>query len=128
LIRVEYGDNGQEQDTLLRPISNTGEMYYYTLVNISNMHYFSDRQKQQAWIDSLPSKTMRPEDWKLDPAVEAKGTGGLSHEYGNSECSAALARYDNPRSQKMYDFVRKTIEEAPRPDYQPRFRGTEFVK
>ncbi len=128
LIQVEYGDKGQEKDTLLRPIGNTGEMYYYTLVNISNMHYFSDRQKQQAWVDALPRKTMRPEDWRLDPAVEVEGTGGLSHEYGNSECSAALARYDNPRARKMYEFVRKTIEEAPRPDYQPRFRGIEFVK
>ncbi|MHC4398705.1 MAG: hypothetical protein ACYTG0_03405 [Planctomycetota bacterium] len=29
----------------------------------------------------LPGKTMKPEDWKLDPAVEKEGTGGLSHEY-----------------------------------------------
>jgi hypothetical protein len=128
LFQVEYADNGQEKDTFLRPITNTGEMYYYTLVNISNMYYFSDRQKQAAWAAKLPDRTMQPEDWKLDPAVEEKGTGGLSHEYGNSECSAALSRYDNPRAERMYQFVRKTINEAPRPDYQPRFQGTEYAR
>ena len=128
LIQVEYADDGQEKDTFLRPITNTGEMYYYTLVNISNMHYFSDKQKQEAWAARLPSEIMKPEDWKLDPTVEKKGTGGLSHEYGNSECSAALARYDNPLAEKMYQFVRRTMNAARRPDYQPRFRGTEFVK
>jgi len=128
LIQVEFTEEGREADQFLRPITNTGEMYYYTLVNISNMYYFTDKQKQRAWIAKLPSKTMKPEDWKLDPTVEKKGAGGLSHEYGNSECSAALARYDNRRAEKMYQFARKTINEARRPDYQPRFRGTEYVR
>ena len=60
--------------------------------------------------------------------MDKKGTVGLSHEYGNSECSAALARCDNPRAEKMCQFVRRTINEARRPDYQPRFRGIEFIK
>jgi hypothetical protein len=128
LIEVEFNDKGQEKDTFLRPITNTGEMYYYTLLNISNMYYFTDKQKETAWVAELPGRLMKPEDWQLDPAVEKKGTGGLSHEYGNSECSAALARYDNLRAEKMYQFVRKTINEASRPDYQPRFRGIEYTK
>lgn len=52
------------------------------------------------------------------------GTGGrLSHEYGNAECSAAMARYANPRARGMYEFVRKTMA-----DKKGRIRGIEYTR
>ena len=38
LIQVEFMEDCSVNEMFLRPITNTGEMYYYTLVNISNMH------------------------------------------------------------------------------------------
>jgi hypothetical protein len=124
LVQVEFLDNGRERDTFLRDITgNTGEMYYYTLLNDCHKYYFADKADYEAWKAKLPKKTMRPEDWQLDEELARKQKSQLPHEYGNAECSAALARYDNPKAVHMYDFVRKTMEGK-----RDRIRGIEYVR
>ena len=66
---------------------------------------------------------VRPEDWVFEEARARANRSSLTHEYGNAECSAALARYDNPRAWHMYDFVRKTMENK-----RDRIRGVEYVR
>ena len=100
------------------------------MVNCRYMHYFSKREDKAAWVKAnVPKKVMKPADWKLDPAFEKKFTSrpGGWHGYGNEPCAAALARYDNPRAQKMYNFVRPWIDKR-RGNNPKRTRGIEFVK
>ena len=79
---------------------------------------------------------MGPEDWKLDPEyvkkceadAEAKLVHNLGyHDEANGPTSAALARYDNPRAQKMYEILRgfKDTAWGTGPN---RLRGIEYVK
>ena len=131
LFTVEYLDGGGEKETYAGSITdNTGAMYYYTMVNCQYMHYFAKKEDKAAWVKAnVPKKVMRPEDWLLDPAFEKKfmiRPGGW-HDYGNEPCAAAMARYDNPRAQKMYDFVRPWIDRR-RGSGPRRIRGIEFVK
>ena len=124
LLQVEFLDDGTEKDTFLRDITgNTGEMYYYTMVNDCHKYWFGDPADYAAWKASLPRKVMRPEDWLLDEDLARQNRSTLPHEYGNAECSAALARYDNPRAWRMYDYVRGTMEGKP-----DRVRGIEYVR
>jgi hypothetical protein len=124
LLQVEFLDNGQERDTFIRDITdNTGEMYYYTMVNDCHKYWFGDKADYEAWKRKLPKKVMRPEDWPLDEELARSQRSQLPHEYGNAECSAALARYENPKAWHMYEFVRRTMEGKP-----DRIRGIEYVR
>ena len=84
----------------------------------------------EALIASLPKKVMAPEDWKLDPEFDKKFAEKFSwytaDSNGNGPTSAALARYDNPRARKMYEFVRDLLEKRSSGD--KRLRGIELVK
>ena len=51
----------------------------------------------------------------------------LALETATEACSAALARYANPRAQKMYDYVRAWIGKRRAKDAK-RLRGIEYVK
>ena len=138
LIQVEYLDNGYEKDTSLGSITdNTGAVYYYTLVNDCHKYFFSRKSPEYAaWKAKLPKKIMRPEDWVLDESKALAGKGALSNEYGNAECSAALARYDNPLARHMYGIVRKSMGRGESVknaglkirNGKLRIRGIEYVK
>jgi hypothetical protein len=78
-----------------------------------------------------------PDDWKLDPEFAkkwendkmARMKGGIGyHDEANGPTSAALARYDNPRAQKMYKIVRRFMDSTVYGSSPNRLRGIEYVK
>jgi len=134
LVRVEFRDDGKEIETDLGPITdNTGKMLYYNLVNESHQYWFagSTSAGYRKWKkEHVTGQVMKPEDWRPDPNLEQRAVEesvGSWHDYGNEACAAALARYANPRAQKMYEYVRTWIEKK-RTDNPKRLPGTEYVK
>ena len=127
----DFTDPKNVKETNLRTITdNTGAIYYYTAVNEQNAY----PQVSDELLAKLPKKVMQPEDWKFDPEItrkrdEVEVRKSLHnpgyHDEANGPTSAALARYDNPKAQKMYEFVRALIEKAYGPN---RIRGVEYVK
>jgi hypothetical protein len=119
--RLDFSDPKHVKDTFIKGITdNTGAMYYYTMVG---WQYFGGDLAAKA-----TKKVMEPEDWVLDPAFEKqfgeRHTGYPTTENGLAPTIAALARYDNPRAQKLYEYIRDLMEKRePR-----RVRGTELVK
>ena len=137
MIQVAFNDDGTEKDTFLRDITdNTGAMYYYTMINTANCYSLYDaksRIEYNKWKKTLPRKVMRPEDWPLPARMARRGPGEAWHEMSNAECSAALARYNNPRARKMYEMVRKIMDSNTEvrghlPDTRKRIRGIEYVR
>jgi len=128
LYNVNFGgQENNEKDAPAGNISdNTGAMYYYTMLNVEHQYYLQGPAYAN-WFKALPKPDMTPADWKLDPAFVQKrftNNPGGWHDYGNDSCSAALARYDNPRAQQMYDYVRNWMEQHPTKN---RVRGLEYV-
>ncbi|MCG3179108.1 MAG: hypothetical protein BIFFINMI_01439 [Phycisphaerae bacterium] len=124
LMRVDWTDPAKPKVNVLRNITaNSGEVFYYSMLNAQ--HAYTDNAKLAA---ALPKKVMEPEDWRLDPAYYEKHKDDASYYTyePNGWTSAALARYDNPRAQAMYGFVRKYMDGFLRPDR--RIRGIELVK
>jgi len=128
---MDFTDPKNVKETFLRTLAdNTGAIYYYTAVNEQNAY----PQVTDELLAKLPKKIMQPEDWRFDPEITRKrdevevrkslGNPGY-HDEANGPTSAALARYDNPKAQKMYEFVRGLIEKAYGPN---RIRGVEYVK
>ena len=127
--RLDCSDPKRLKDTYVRNITdNTGAMYYYTMVNVQNEFY--GPKETAALVERLPKKVMEPEDWRVDPEFAqkyGKAFSGYTVDInGNGPTSAALARYDNPRAQKMYQIVRDLLEKHV-PEGK-RLRATEFVK
>ncbi len=133
--RFDCTDPKKIKTTATKTITdNTGAVYYYTMLNEQwgeYQHHKSPEEIQALWA-KLPKKVMGPEEWQLDPEYLKRQEEKLTqlrnpgyHEEANGATSAALARYDNPRAQKMYEIVRGFIEKARGPN---RVRGVEYVK
>jgi len=132
LVKVEFRDDGREVETDLGSITdNTGKMYYYNLVNASHEYWFpGNNDAYKAWKRKhVTRKLMRPKDWPVDAKLEQKMASGAGywHDYGNEECSAALARYANPRARAMYKYVHDWIDRR-RSGSSGRLHGIEYVK
>ena len=125
LLRLDFTDPQHPRETYVGNIANnTGEMYYYTMINAQ--YEFSGNEVDKL-VAKLPKKVMEPQDWVLDPQFEksfAEKSSNYTSESG-APASAVLARHDSPRAQKMYDFVRDWMEKK---NSAKRLRGIELVK
>jgi hypothetical protein len=133
--RLDYTDPNNVKVLSTKDITgNTAEVFYYTMLE----QQCQSLKEKGRIADMIPKgkTTVEPEDWKLDPEFEkewyarytSKGFSPGYHEEHNASVSAALARYDHPRAQKMYELVRAWMADFHANPRQSQPKGIEYVK
>jgi hypothetical protein len=145
VLRWDFADMKKNPGLMRSPVrcitNNTGEMFYYTMLAEQWGNCITQALTKDASTMPDPTNTgkriLEPEDWKLDPefikkytekrGMDKKGFMPGYHEEANAPTSAALARYDNPRAQKMYEIVRGIMADF-HAVHEPQPKGIEYVK